>query len=117
MQLRSKNTVLILFSLIIILTLSLGSSSLPCNFDEIQPKDLGKKTNIKYVNPKNGDRTKRAVEPAEEIYEPIRISVFIHDLDDYVDTTEVERLTKVSRSAVSVIKKLLSGKFLNSEHS
>ena len=110
MQLRIKYTVLIVLSLTIIMTLSLGSSSLPCNFDEIQPKDFGEKTNIKYVNPKNGDRKERAVEPEEEIYEPIRIRVFIHDLDDYVDTTEVERLTKVSRSAVSVIRKLLSGK-------
>ncbi|XP_072031123.1 ciliated left-right organizer metallopeptidase-like [Amphiura filiformis] len=101
-------------SLIVVLSIVLiynkfGNSSpvqtVPCIFDEIQPKDVGKKTDVKYVQHKNGLRTKRAM---DELYEPIRISWFIHDLDDYVDTEEVNRLTKVTRGAVSIIQKLLS---------
>ena len=55
-------------------------------------------------------RAKRSMMEAD-VYEPIRITMFIHDLDNYVDTLEVARLERVSRGAVSIIKKFLSGKF------
>ena len=110
-----KSIFLVLSTLLISSNFSacLPLKNLPCNFDEIQPRNIDKKTEVKYSNPtKHGARLKKR-DLNDTLFKPIRINWSVHDLEDSVDTEEVNRLTKITRAAVSVIQKLLSGKLVD----
>ena len=77
-----------------------------CIFDQVRPKSLGKNTAVHY-------ESRRAKRSSVDLFQPIRITASILDLEEVVDTTDVARVRTIIDGAISIIRKILIGDCLH----